>query len=486
MVSGDLSTSPYYTTGSMRPIDAKLGPHRAIRKLLILGGGAAAFAAATRAHDDDIDVVMVNAGLPLGGTCVNVGCMPSKFLLEALQKHDEAQRGAPWRGSTSRLGASTLFDAMRQMVDTARKGNYADVLAALGNVTLVEARGKLTSPRSIEANGQTFEGDAVLIATGAKTGIPDVPGIREAKPLTNISALDLDDVPQSVAVIGGGPLGMEWAQIFHRLGADVTVLGRVLPKEEPEISDAAHAELSAQGIRFRRDARPTRVEGRVGELTLHDDQDGKTRVARILAATGIEPNTKALGLETLGIATDERGFIETNTRGETSVRGVYAAGDVAGYPALETIAAKEGFLAAHNAITGESRTIDYDAVPSAVFTDPQVASVGWTEARMMSELGRCLCRTLPIAKVPKAMAAGDMRGLVKLVIHPDTHVILGAHAISRDAAETIHIPTLAIKTGWTIDQLIDTVHVFPTYAEAWKICAQTFTRDVQSLACCTV
>lgn len=457
---------------------------RRIGSLVILGGGAAAFAAATRAADDEIPVTMINAGLPLGGTCVNVGCMPSKFLLEALQKHDEARRGAPWRESTSRLDYAVLQRQMSAMVRSAREGNYHEVVKALGNITLIEGRGRLVGPREVEVNGERVRGDAILIATGARTLIPDVPGLREADPLTNVTALELAEPPRRLAVIGGGPLGLEWAQIFHRARSDVTLLGRVLPKEEPEVADEIHNTLSSRGIRFRRDARPTRVEQTPDGFLVFDDQGGKTRVDRILAATGLQPNTREIGLERVGVRMDERGFVVTDARGETSVPGIYAAGDVAGYPGLETVAAKEGFYAAHNAITGESKTIDYDRVPQAVFTDPQVASVGWTEERMMRELGRCMCRTLPMSKVPKALAAGDTRGFVKLVIHPDTGVILGAHAVCRDAAEIIHVPTLAIQAEWTIDQLIDTIHAFPTYAEAWKICAQTFRRSPEEMTCC--
>jgi mercuric reductase len=457
-----------------------------INHLAIVGGGAAAFAAVTRAADDGVRVTMINDGLPLGGTCVNVGCMPSKFLLEALQKHDEANKGAPWRRSTSQLDYEALWRNMTEMVHTARKGNYHDVIKALGNITLVEGRGRLVSARQDEVNGERIQGDAILLATGARTRIPDVPGLRDAEPLTNVTALELTTPPARLAVIGGGPLGLEWAQIFHRAGSDVTLLGRILPKEEPESSDAIHDILAAQGIRIRRDARPHEVTRTPAGLVIKDDQGGVTIVDRILVATGLQPNTDHLGLETVGVTTDERGFVVVNERGETTIAGVYAAGDVAGYPGLETVAAKEGFYAAHNAITGDSRTLDYDRIPQAVFTDPQVASVGWTEERMMSELGRCMCRTLPMSKVPKALAAGDMRGFVKLVIHPDTGVILGAHAVCRDAAEIIHIPTLAIQAEWTIDQLIDTVHAFPTYAEAWKICAQSFTRDPETMSCCIV
>jgi len=234
--------------------------------------------------------------------------------------------------------------------------------------------------------------------------------------------------------------------------------------------------------RFERAGDQTLVRVRVGEKeelrTLEADA--------LLVATGIRPNTDDLGLERAGVRTDGRGFVVVDARQETTVKGVYAAGDVTGLKPLETVAAKQGYNAAHNALTGESRTLDYDLVPHAVFTDPQLAAVGWTEERETRELGRCWCRTLPLDEVPKAHAAGDTRGLVKLVVHPETKRILGAHAVAVNAAEIIHVPVLAMRAGMTIDELIETVHVFPTYAEAWKLCAQTFYRDPKTMSCCVV
>lgn len=458
--------------------------------LIIVGGGAAAFAAATRAADLNAEVVMINDGLPIGGTCVNVGCIPSKFMLEGVKDYHQVVIGRDgWLHAEASLDYAKLVVSKDETVARLRQMNYRDVLPALGNVTLIEARGRLVSPNEVEADGERFASERIVIATGARTLIPPVPGLAEADPLTNVTALQLQELPKSIAVVGGGPLGLEFAQIFHRAGAEVStveLMGRILPQFELEISQALTQILKDEGMRIRAGHRLTRVEGQPGELRLYDSGGGVTEAERILAATGIRPNTEDMGLEEIGVKLNGRGFIVTDERQETSVPGVYAAGDVTGVRPLETTAAKQGFNAAHNALRGEAKTIDYDLVPRAVFTDPQVAAVGWTEGREMEELGTCWCRTVPLEAVPKAQAAGDTRGLVKLVVHPETRRILGAHAVAANAAEIIHVPVLAMRAGFTIDDLIDTVHVFPTYAEAWKMCAQTFERDPRTISCCIV
>lgn len=455
--------------------------------LLIVGGGAAAFAAATRAADLGVQVTMINDGLPLGGTCVNVGCVPSKHMLEAVRRHHDAKELLGPEIAVPPVDLPALKKNKDELVAKLRQMNYHDVLGALGNVRLIEGRARFTGPRTVEVNGESLTADRILIATGARTRIDAAPGLAEAEPLTNITALDLDEVPSTVAIVGAGPLGLEFAQILARASPDpssIHLIGRILPGHEPEVSEAIAQSLTGEGIKMHAGQRVVRVEGKAPAVRVHLDDGSSLEVERVLAATGITPNTDALGLDAAGIHIDTEGFVQVDARQETNVPGVYAAGDVTDTMALETVAAKQGYNAAHNAITGESRTIDYDQVPHAVYTDPQVASVGWTEARMMEELDSCLCRTLSMEHVPKAHAAGDTRGLVKLVIHPETKVIFGAHAVGVHAAEIIHIPLMAMRSGFTIDDLIETIHAFPTYAEAWKMCAQSFTRDVEAMSCC--
>ena len=465
--------------------------------LIVVGGGAAAFGAITRARDLGANALMINDGLPLGGTCVNVGCVPSKFLLEALKRHHLAARGTdPWLQTTASLDFSALVRAKDALVEGLRKRNYADVLEALGNVTLIEGRARFVGPHEVEiqGTGERFRCDRIIVATGARTRVPEIPGLEEVPYWTNREALQAEEPPEALVIWGAGALSAEFAQIFARAGSRVTVLARgprILRREEPEVALELQRHLQSEGIEILTRVRVERFEPRGRRTLVHvrvdEGKEPQTLEAdALLVATGIRPNTDDLGLEKAGVKTDERGFIVVDERQETTVKGVYAAGDVTGLMPLETVAAKQGYNAAHNALTGESRTIDYDLVPHAVFTDPQAAAVGWTEEREMKELGGCLCRTLPLEEVPKAHAAGDTRGLVKLVVHPKTKRILGAHAVAANAAEIIHIPVLAMRAGMTIDDLIETVHVFPTYAEAWKMCAQTFYRDPKTMSCCVV
>ncbi|GIV15178.1 MAG: mercuric reductase [Armatimonadota bacterium] len=458
--------------------------------LIVVGGGAAAFSAAIHARDLGVKVLMVNNGLPLGGTCVNVGCVPSKFLTEALREYTQSLKPhGRWCSSASTLHYARLIEAKDALVSALRQRNYAEVLETLGNVTYIEGYARFVDARTIQVSNRRFRAERLIIATGARVRIPPIPGLRETKPLTNVTALQIKEPPRAMAVIGGGPLGLEFAQIFHRAGSRVTVVEvaeRILPQHDPEVSEALKQILEEEGIIIKAGCQLVQVEQEGNAVRLYDAGGCVAEVEKVLVATGIQANTEELGLEAAGVQLDSKGFVVTDERQETTVAGIYAAGDVTGKMPLETVAAKQGYHAAHNALTGESLTIDYDLVPHAVFTDPQAASVGWTEEHAMRKLGSCWCRTLPLEAVPKAHVIRDLRGLVKLVVHPGTHRILGAHAVAPNAAEIIHVPLFAMRAGFTIEELIDTVHVFPTLAEAWKICAQTFERHMKTMSCCVV
>lgn len=459
--------------------------------LLIVGGGAAAFAAATAARDLDAEVTMINdgpgeGGLPLGGTCVNVGCVPSKFLLEGVDDHHEAQAGRDgWLTRESSLDYAGLKRAKDGLVETFRKQNYQNVLERI-EVSLVEGRARFVGERAVAVDGERYAGDRVLIATGARTDLTAAEGLAEADPLTNVTALELDEVPDRLGIVGAGPQGVEFAQIFARAGSEVELFGRVLPSEEPSLGKVIADQLASEDVHVHAGERVERVK-RTSEGTVRlEGLKAEVEVDEVLAATGIQPNTDDLGLDKAGVETDAAGFVETDEHQATTAEGVLAAGDVTGRLPLETTAAKQGYNAARNALNGDGRSIDYEAVPHAVFSDPELASVGWTEEEQLEETGTCWCVNLPLENVPRAHAAGDTRGLVRLVADPDTREIKGAHAVAKNASEIIHLPTMAIRAGWTLDDLIDTVHVFPTYAEAWKLCAQAFDRDVDSMSCCIV
>lgn len=461
--------------------------------LIIIGGGAAAFAAATKAFDLGKRALMINSGLPLGGTCVNVGCVPSKHLLTV---GDELYYGPRSRFKALLNGHEPSFDfktAMREkdeLVAALRQKNYANVLDHLDGVDLVEARARFVGPTRVEAAGQAYEADKVIIATGSSTKSLPIPGMDQVNWLNNITALELKELPVSMVVIGAGPLGLEFAQMFSHFGTKVTVLeamDQILPSHEPEIAAELRRVLEEEGITFHTGARVQRVSERDGrKLVTFQTGDATDEVAvqELLVAAGVQGNTADLSLEKAGVSTGANDFIQVNQYYQTDNPDVFAAGDVIGKLALETVAAKEGSIAAENAFTVPVRTINYDHVPSAVFTNPQVASVGLSEDEEMRRFNTCSCRTIYMDVVPKAEAIKEDRGAFKMVIHPRSSKILGVHIVSPNAADLIHEAALAVKFGLTVDDIIDTVHVFPTLSEGIKRVAQAFTRDVSAMSCC--
>lgn len=463
---------------------------------IIVGGGAAAFAAATKAVDLDVKTLMINDGLPLGGTCVNVGCLPSKHLLtvgeEAYYAPDsrfEALSGAV----RPTLDFPAAIQEKRDLVGAIRWSNYHNVLASFGDtVELLEGRARFVNPCCVEVNGRVIEGEKILIATGAATRPLPIPGLDEVPYLTNETIMELDELPDSLVVIGAGPQGLEFGQMFRHFGSRVTVVeaaDQILPREEAEVADELRRWLETEGIEFHLAARVERLTNDGGHVVVtfrsgDAEETQEIRGAALLLAAGIQPKTADLNLEAAGVQTGRGGFIEVDDGFRTAVSHVYAAGDVVGHMALETVAAKEGQIATSNALEDAGKTLDYEQVPRAVFTNPQVASVGLSEDELMERLGVCSCRTVRLENLPKAQAIKEERGLVRMVVDPNDGRIAGVHIVAPNAADIIHEATLAVKFGLTIDDLIDTIHVFPTLSEGIKTAALSFRRDVSVMACC--
>ena len=463
--------------------------------LVIVGGGAAAFAAATKASDLGRTAVMVNSGLPIGGTCVNVGCMPSKNLLTV---GDELYYGQHTRFKALQNGHSPPFDFAAaiaekdEVVASARQSNYINVVDAMDHITYIEGRARFISTSEVVVDDdRVIRGEKFIIAVGASTRPLAVKGMDAVRWHTNMSIMDLDEAPESLLIIGAGPEGLEFAQMFAHFGTEVTVVvargHRVLRREEPEVVEEILRCLEEEGIRFVTDVTIDQVEDRNGITVVTVGSDGRAEeltAQELLLAAGIRANTADLGLADAGVRMDDRGFVEVDEHYRTDNENIYAAGDSIGRMPLETVAAKEGALAAENALLGSQRSINYDHVPRAVFTNPQVASVGLTEEEEMRRFNACACRTIYMDSVPKADAIKETRGVFKMVIHPSNSKILGVHIVSPYAADLIHEATLAVKFGLTIDDIIDTVHVFPTLSEGIKRVAQAFTRDISTMACC--
>ena len=461
--------------------------------LIIIGGGAAAFAAAIRANELGANTVMINDGLPLGGTCVNVGCVPTKALLHIAEaRHNALLNNIPGLDVTIEpFDFATAIAHETALVGEMRSEKYANVLEHLEHVRLIEGRAKLISTHEVTVNEQTLYADNILLATGSTVTTPDIPGLSEAGYITHIAALRNTTLPKRLAVIGSGPVGLEFAQMFSRFGVEVTLLARgkrIAKNTEPVLSQRLATALGAEGITIHTETTVEHVTVNSGikTLNLHSPSGPETlQVDEILLATGKTPNTAGLGLQSAGVDIDSRGAIIVSTDYRTSVENIFAAGDVAALPLrLEPTAGKEGTLAVSNMLNHEMRTIDFDSTPFTAFTDPELAGVGWTEAEMMKRLGTCLCKTVSFEHVPRAIITGRTEGAITIVADPETRIIRGVHILAPHAGELIAQAMMIAKNQNTIADVVDSLPMFPTLAESLKIAAISFDVDISKLSCC--
>jgi mercuric reductase len=459
--------------------------------LAILGSGSAAFAAAIRGRDAGAKVVMVEQGT-LGGTCVNVGCVPSKALLAAADLYYKAGH-SPFAGTRTEATGVDLRALVAQkdeLVGSLRQSKYADLIDEYG-WTLLQGQASFADPDTLVVDGKPLRAAAYVVATGASPVVPPIPGLSNAGYLTNTTALNLAEVPESMIIVGGGPEGMEFGQLFQRLGARVTVLqraDRVLPREEADLSHALQEILGDEGMDIRVRAVPTRVEGRSGDrVVVHADVDGRGErfeATHLLLAAGRRPNTQHLALDRAGITMDDRGAVVVDQTLQTDNPRVWAAGDVTNSPQYVYVAAYQGAMVADNSLNGNSRTVDLSALPRVTFTAPQIASVGMTEQEAERAGLAVKTSVLPLNAVPRALVNQDTRGLFKLVADEVTDELLGVHILAENAGDVIYSGVLAIKYNLTVADLTGTFDPYLTMAEGLKLAAQTFGKDVSKLSCC--
>ena len=463
------------------------------RHLLIVGGGSAAFSATIRAVELGAGrVTLINDGLPIGGTCVNVGCVPSKTLIRAAEALHRA-RHTHFDGIAVN-GRLTDFKAViaqkRQLVEQLRQTKYVDVVSDLPQVRLVRGRARFVDARTVEVNGERITGDRVLIATGASPFIPPIPGLAESGYLTNDTLFELEELPKSLIVLGGRYIALECAQMMARFGSKVTILQRserILPTETPDLTDPLTGYLEGEGIEVVTGVVIQRVQRDGAGVVVEAEVNGASRrfsAETILVATGRQANARNMGLEKAGIKLDAGGFIVVNDKLETRAAGVFAAGDVIGAPEFVYTAAYEGALAAENALAGAARERDYTALPWVIFTDPQVAGVGIDEAQAHERGLDAEATTLPLSHVPRALAARDTRGFIKLIRDRATDRLVGARILAPEGSELLMEIALAIKFGITVSQLRQMFHPYLTLGEGVKLAAITFGKDVAKLSCC--
>lgn len=445
--------------------------------LVVIGSGGGAFAGAIRARDLGRSVLMVEHGTP-GGTCVNVGCIPSKALLVCSER--AALTGAPSLGEA--------VASKDELVTRLRRTKYIGLLDEYG-IEFRPGHARLTGPHSIVVEGEPVTAEAILLATGARPAVPPIPGLEAADFLTSTGALDLHEAPARLAVLGAGPVGLELGQMLGNFGSEITFIARrdIAPRAEPEVSAGLREVLEGEGHRVIAHATTTEVSTDGSEKLLRGHADGEPfdlRVDEILVATGRTPNTDALGLEEVGVELDASGAIVVDAQQRTSMFPIYAAGDVTNQPRFVYVAAAGAAAAAQNALAGGNEQLDFAALPQIVFTSPAIAQAGITEAEARERGIDVATTVLPLEAVPRALVNGDTRGLFKLVAEAGSGRVLGASILAGGAPDVIQSAVLAIAHGMTVDELARTWAPYLTMAEGLKLAAQTFERDVSKLSCC--
>jgi mercuric reductase len=451
--------------------------------LAVIGSGAGAFAASLKATEFGANVAMVEKAT-IGGTCVNIGCVPSKHLLHVSDMNFRNSR------EITSSHFPRIIENKDKLVQILRKMKYVDVLASRPNIKFFQGQAEFLSKEELKIGDETIEAEQFIIATGSSPQIIPFEGLDKTGYITSTEALSLKKLPSSMVVIGAGFVGLEIGQMYLHFGTKVTVLEKmpqILPGEEPEVAECLQNNLEKEGMNIHTGVDIQYLENENGLSVVHAKKGKKNIIAKgeqILMAVGRRPNTIDLKLDKVGVEVDKRGAVIINDEMKTSSENIWAAGDVTGLLMLETTAAKEGSIASENALKGTHRKLDLSAVPHAVFTNPQVASVGLTDAQVATKGMRCDCRVLDMSLVPKSAIVSDERGLIKMVIDNDTRRILGVHIVSPIAADMIHEAVMALRFKATIDDIVDTVHVFPTFTEAMKLVAESFTKDVSNMSCC--
>jgi mercuric reductase len=460
--------------------------------LIVLGGGSAAFAAGIKASELGAKVAIAEGDV-IGGTCLNRGCVPSKFLIKAAELYHMPRRNG-YEGVETHQGKvdfSKLISQKDALLSEFRQMKYRDVLEAYPNITYLPHRAYFVSGNEVRIGDKTYTAEKFIIATGSSPWIPPIKGINQVDYLTSTNALELKELPKSIIVLGGSAVGLEFAQMYAHFGSKVTVLEvmpRLLPGEEEEISEALRGYLEEEGIEIHTEASVLNATSNGGNKKLTAEIKGKKMEFEgeaLLVATGRRPNTAGLGLEKVGVKLDKKGGIIVDDGMKTSAPHVWAAGDVvSGVPMLVTTAARAGSIAAENALTGSNKKMDYLSVPYAVFTIPEVAGVGLGEKEARDKGYRVKVGYLDFKHVPKAAIIRDTRGLMKMIVEEGTNRILGVRMVAPESADIIQKAALLVKYRITIEDVLDTIDVYPTLSESIKLCAQTFKKDVTRLSCC--
>ena len=459
--------------------------------IAVIGSGGAAMAGALKAAELGARVTLIERGT-IGGTCVNIGCVPSKIMIRAAHVA-HTRRASPFDDG---IGAATpailrdrLLTQQQGRVKELRHAKYENILDNNPAITVLRGEARFESAQMLtvrltDGGMEKVAFDRCLIATGASPAIPPIPGLKETPYWTSTDALVSEHIPERLAVIGSSVVAVELAQAFARLGSKVTLLARhrLFFQEDPLIGEAITAAFRDEGIEVLEHTQASRIDYRDNKFVLVTDQ-GELRADRLLIATGRTPNTRDLNIETANVTVNANGAIVIDKGMHTSTPHIYAAGDCTDQPQFVYVAAAAGTRAAIN-MTGGNVALDLSAMPAVVFTDPQVATVGYSEAEAHHDGIETDSRVLTLDNVTRALANFDTRGFIKMVTDAGSGRLIGVQAVASEAGELIQTATLAIRNRMTVPELADQLFPYLTMVEGLKLAAQTFSKDVKQLSCC--
>jgi mercuric reductase len=457
--------------------------------IAIIGSGGGAFAAAIKAVERGARVTMIEAAT-LGGTCVNVGCVPSKISLRAAHIAHEIE-AHPFKGIAHHAAAvdrAALVAQQTARVEELRQAKYQGILDATPEVELLRGWARFEDAHTLvvetEQGEQRLSPDRILIATGASPAVPPIAGLADTPYWTSTEALFSNEQPEHLIVIGASFVALELAQAFRRLGSKVTLLARstLLSNEDPELGAGLQAALIAEGVEVLTHTQAKHVEYRQERFHL-ETAEGEVIADRLLVATGRRANTPRLNLGCTDVRLTSDGAVIVDEQMRTNVPHIYAVGDCTTQPQLVYVAAAAGTRAAIN-MTGGEATLDLDAMPAVVFTDPAVATVGLDEHAARRAGLSVQTRRLDLENVPRALVNFDTRGFIKLVAEAETGRLIGAQVLAAEGGEIIQSAALAIAQRMSVQDLANTLFPYLTMVEGLKLCAQTFSKDVKKLSCC--
>jgi dihydrolipoamide dehydrogenase len=446
--------------------------------VVIIGAGPGGYVAAIRAAQLGLKTACVEGRISLGGTCLNIGCIPSKALLQSSEKFADARHALAEHGirvGDVGLDIAAMMARKERVVTTLTRG--VEFLFRKNKIDWLKGLGRIAAPGRVAITGadaeeREVEAASIIIATGSEsTPLPGVT-VDEKRILSSTGALALDRIPGRLVVIGGGYIGLELGSVWQRLGTKVTVvelLDRIVPNMDRELATALQRVLMRQGLEFKLGAKVAGIREAADGLTI--DLDGAERQSlsadAVLVSIGRRPFTQGLGLEAIGVARDAQGRVVVDDGFATNVPGIYAIGDVIRGPMLAHKAMDEGAALAER-LAGQRPSIDYDAIPEVVYTWPEVASVGKSEEDLKATGAAYRIGKFPFAATPRARANGDTEGFVKILADSGTDRVLGVHIIGPDAGTMIAEATLAIEFGASAEDIARTCHAHPTLSEAMK------------------